>query len=111
MVNTNIQYYYTEVELVENTYSIFAQVNVEYTEEEHSDEHPYGDGTATHNYTQLGDIMEVKIESWHREFDCSDELSVWIPEHLREYSGETGLDSNDIKKIKRLAECKLQESL
>ena len=54
MVNTNIQYYYTEVELVENTYSIFAQVNIEYTEEEHSDEHPYGNGTAIHNYTQLG---------------------------------------------------------
>ena len=111
MNTTEIHNYYTEVELTENCYTIYAQVKVEYSIVECSDEHPYGNGTATEYYSELGDDIEVEIESWHRDFDCSNELSVWIPENLKEYQGETGLDRESIKKIKRLAECALEESL
>jgi hypothetical protein len=111
MNTTEIHNYYTEIELTENCYTIVAQVKVEYSTVECSDEHPYGNSTATHCYTEIGDVIEVEIESWYREFDCSDELSVWIPENLKEYQGDTGLDKESIKKIKRLAECALEESL
>ena len=62
----------------------------------------------TFGMTEIGDVIEVEIESWYREFDCSDELSVWIPENLKEYQGDSGLDKEDIKKIKRLAQCALR---
>ena len=111
MNTTEIHNYYTEIELIENCYTLVAEVKVEYTINECSDEHPYGNSTATHYYSELGDDIEVEIISWHRVFDCSDELSVWIPENLVSYEGEQGLSREDIKRITRLAECALEESL
>ncbi len=99
----------TEVELDLEHYTIIAEVLIEYDLVDCAEEHPYGNGTATEYYTEI-DIESVEIQKWYRDFG-DDKLGVWIPEHLAEYNGETGLDREDIKKIKRLATDSLECSI
>lgn len=99
----------TEVELDLEHYTIIADVLIEYNLEDVANDHPYGDGTATEHYTEL-DIDSVEIQEWYRDFG-DEKLGVWIPEHLAKYDGDKGLDIEDIKKIKRLAEDKLECSI
>ncbi len=97
-----------EVELDLHLYTIIADVLIEYDLTDCAEEHPYGNGTATEFYTEV-DIESIEIQEWYRDF--GDEIGVWIPEHLTKYDKETGLDRGDIKKIKRLAQDKLECSI
>ena len=99
----------TEVELDLEHYTIMADVLIEYNLTDCAEEHPYGNGTATEFYTEI-DIDSIDIQEWYRDFG-DEKLGVWIPEHLTKYDGETGLDREDIKKIKRLAQDKLECSI
>ena len=109
---TDTQTLETEVEVEYfccDEYTIYAKCIVEYTIIDYAEEHPYGNSTATETYSEV-DIISIDIDSWYRDFDCSDAMSVWIPEHLAEYEGKH-LDRIDAKKIKRLASMEVERGI
>jgi len=91
--------YKTEVEILESDHiSIFADCEVTYTIVNHAEEHPYGNSTATHYYSEI-EVDDVEILSWYRDFYCDKEIECWIPEHHKLHEGSDGLSKEMINKI------------
>jgi len=103
--------YITTIEVLQNDhYSIFAECEITYSEIENAETHPYGDGFATHNYSEI-EVEDVEILCWYREFDCDPEMEQWIPEHMKFYSGSDGLNYETKQKIIRTAESSIDSSI
>ena len=103
--------YVTTIEVLQNDYySIFAECEITYSEIENAETHPYGDGFATHNYSEI-EVEDVEILCWYREFDCDPEMEQWIPEHMKFYSGSEGLNYETKQKIITTAESSIDSSI
>tara|TARA_R110002020_G_scaffold75069_2_gene191479 strand:- start:162 stop:503 length:342 start_codon:yes stop_codon:yes gene_type:complete len=110
MINTNTETYYTEIELPYDNYDIVVDVECQYFKETHTFSAPYGDDAGLAGTWEDIVVEDIDIIGYHRVFNVSTELSVWIPEDGKEYAGTVGLTEAEIKKIKDFAIMKCEEN-
>lgn len=92
----------TEVELDLENYTIIAEVLVIYEHTDCTERHPYGDGYATHYYTEI-DVDSVQIQNHYKCFDVAEGIKAYIEEDGKYYYGTEGLYKDEVKKLERLA--------